>query len=84
MFSGAVHVMEWADDFEYLPVECSCGNLKNRNMRLENGVLVFEGEEIAIDGVDAKYKSVCRSGYENAKVRAKKMVPVSSQKKRGE
>ena len=77
MFPGAIHVMEWADDFEYLPIECSCGNLKNRNMRLINGVPVFEGEQVAIDGVDSEYKSVCRTCYEKAKVRAKKMRPIT-------
>lgn len=84
MFPGAISVMEWADDFEYLPIECSCGNLKNRNMRIVNGAPVFEGDQIAIDGVDSEYKSVCRSCYEKAKVKSRKMQAVLSQKKKVE
>ena len=72
MFPGAVNVMEWADDFEYLKVECSCGNYKNRNMRLLSGIPVFEGEQVAIDGVDSDYKSVCRECYEKERNRADK------------
>ena len=71
MFPGAITTMEWADDFEYLKVECSCGNLKNRNMRLVNGIPVFEGEQVSIDGIDAEYKSVCRTCYEKEKSKAK-------------
>ena len=71
MFPGAITTMEWADDFEYLPVECSCGNLKNRNMRLINGIAVFKGEQVSIDGVDSEYKSVCRSCYEKEKIKVK-------------
>ena len=36
-------------------------------MRLENGVPVFEGEQVLIDGVDATYNSVCRRCYKEAK-----------------
>jgi len=74
MFEGTISAMEWADDFEYLPVECSCGNLKNRNMRLENKVPVFEGEQVSIDGVDSEYKSVCRACYEKEKSKTRKKV----------
>ena len=76
MFPGAINVMEWADDFEYLPVECSCGNLKNRNMRLIGKEPVFEGEQVSIDGFDSTYKSVCRACYEKEKsnVRRRKLV----------
>lgn len=71
MFPGAICVMEWADDFEYLPSQCSCGNWKIRNMRLENGEPVFTGEQVAIDGGDSAYKPVCRECYEREKNKKK-------------
>lgn len=74
MFPGAVHTMEWADQFEYLERQCSCGNLKIRNMRLENGIPVFDGEQISIDGVDSTYEPVCRNCYEREKNKAKKRI----------
>ena len=38
-------------------------------MRVENGKAVFVGEQVAIDGVDATYRSVCRSCYKKEKRR---------------
>lgn len=73
MFPGTKTVMEWADDFKYLPIECCCGNYKNRNMRLNNGVPVFNGEQVSIDGVgEITYKSICRACYEKEQIKVKK------------
>lgn len=78
MFPGAISVMEWADDFEYLPIECGCGNLKNRNMRIEDGSPIFEGEQVSIDGVNSvEYKSVCRACYEREKNKVKKKLLIT-------
>ena len=74
MFPGAIHVMEWADSFSYLDSQCSCGNTKTRNMRLYNGKAIFEGEQVAIDGVDFEYKSVCRECYLKEKNKVKKKI----------
>lgn len=52
-------MMEWGDDFEYLKKECSCGNLKSQNMRLEHGEPVFEGDQVAIDDGGVEHKPVC-------------------------
>lgn len=77
MFPGAILAMEYADDFKYLPVECSCGNLKNRNMRLENGVPVFDGEQVSIDGVgNTTYVSKCRACYTREKRKVLRRVEV--------
>lgn len=74
MFPTAITVMEYADDFKYLSSECKCGNLINRNMRIENGNPVFEGEQVSIDGVDSRYIPTCISCYEKEKSKAKKRV----------
>ena len=67
LFEGSKRLFEMADPLEVITKNCSCGDNKIYNMRLENGIPVFEGEQVAIDGVDATYKSVCRKCYKNAK-----------------
>jgi len=46
---------------------CKCGNKATFNLRLnkinEEYIPVFEGEQIAIDGIDSEYDSVCRRCY---------------------
>lgn len=67
LFAGSKRLFEMADPIEVITRQCSCGNNKIYNMRLENEIPVFEGEQIAIDGIDATYQSVCRKCYKNAK-----------------
>lgn len=70
LFEGSERLFEMADPVEFITGTCSCGNNKIYNMRLENGEPVFEGEQIAIDGVEATYVSVCRKCYKEAKKKA--------------
>ena len=70
LFEGSKRLFEMADDLEGISRQCSCGNDKIYNMRLYNNIPVFEGEQVAIDGVDATYKSVCRNCYKDAKKKA--------------
>lgn len=77
LFEGSKRLFEMADKLEMINRQCSCGNNKIYNMRSENGVPVFEGEQIAIDGIDATYKSVCRKCYKDAK---KKVLTKSNKK----
>ncbi|MBQ8681307.1 MAG: thymidine kinase [Bacilli bacterium] len=67
LFEGSKRLFEMADPLEPIIRQCSCGNNKIYNMRLYDGVPVFEGEQVAIDGVDATYESVCRKCYKDAK-----------------
>ena len=67
LFSGSKRLFEVADELIPINRQCSCGNPKIYNMRLENNIPVFDGEQIAIDGIEASYKSVCRKCYNNAK-----------------
>lgn len=67
LFEGSKRLFEMADYLEAIVRQCSCGNDKIYNMRLENGIPVFEGEQVAIDGIDATYESVCRKCYKDAK-----------------
>ena len=67
LFEGSKRLFEVADEAKGIYRQCSCGNGKIYNMRLENGTPVFEGEQVAIDGVEATYKSVCRNCYNAVK-----------------
>ena len=69
MFEGSKKLFEVADSLVEIYRQCSCGNAKTRNMRLVDGEPVFEGEQVAIDGVDVTYKAVCRNCYNVAKRR---------------
>ena len=73
LFEGSKRLFETADELYMVKRQCSCGNDKIYNMRLENGNPVFEGDIVAIDGIDASYKSLCRSCYksETKKIRKK-------------
>ena len=67
LFEGSKRLFEVSDVCKGIYRQCSCGNGKINNMRLENGVPVFEGEQVLIDGVEATYNSVCRRCYKEAK-----------------
>ena len=72
LFSGSKRLFEVADELVPINRQCSCGNPKIYNMRLENGQPVFSGEQIAIDGIEATYESNCRKCYSKIKKRVLK------------
>lgn len=67
LFPGSKRLFEIADNIEELKAVCKCGSKATYNLRLEreDGILlpVFEGRQVAIDGVDYEYDSVCRVCY---------------------
>jgi len=67
LFTGSKRLFEVADVLEELKAVCKCGDKATHNLRLQRIdnelVPVFEGEQIAIDGIDSEYDSVCRSCY---------------------
>lgn len=67
LFTGSKRLFEVADAFEELKAVCQCGDKATHNLRLDklDGELVpiFEGPQIAIDGIDSDYDSVCRPCY---------------------
>lgn len=66
-FSGSKRLFEVADVLEELKAICNCGAKATHNLRLEriNDKLipVFSGPQLAIDGIDSDYDSVCRKCY---------------------
>jgi thymidine kinase len=63
-FPGASRLLELADDIEELKTICHCGKKATQNVRLINGMPVFEGNQVAIDGTEnTTYDSVCGECY---------------------
>jgi thymidine kinase len=63
-FPGASRLLELADDIEELKTICRCGKKATQNVRLINGMPVFEGNQVAIDGAEnTTYDSVCGECY---------------------
>ena len=65
LFEGTKRLLEISDNIKEIKRQCSCGRKKMYNIRIVDGNPVFLGKQVAIDGVDAEYKSVCRYCYKN-------------------
>lgn len=67
LFPGSQRLFEIADVLEELKAVCTCGEKATFNLRLnkvgDKFVPVFTGNQIAIDGIDSDYDSVCRECY---------------------
>lgn len=62
-FPGSIRLLEIAHSLEELKTICRCGRKAMFNARLKNGVFIFDGDQVAIDGVDVTYESLCPSCY---------------------
>ena len=72
LFEGSKTVLELADELEELSTICKCGNKARFNARLENNMFVIEGNEVAIDGIEAKYEPLCGKCYIQKVLKIKK------------
>lgn len=79
LFEGSMRLFEVADVAKGIYRQCGCGNGKTNNMRLVNGIPVFEGEQVAIDGVEATYEAVCRRCYKEAKKKTLRKIDVDQE-----
>lgn len=70
LFPGSRRLLELADLLEEMPTMCRCENQARFNCRIEDGKFVFEGEQVAIDGVDVTYQSLCATCYLTEKAKA--------------
>ena len=67
-FPGSTRLLELADDLAELKTICRCGKKATQNVRMINGVPVFTGEQVAIDGEDSiTYESMCGECYLKAR-----------------
>jgi thymidine kinase len=66
-FPGASRLLELADKSIEISTTCAhklCGKKARCNTRQINGIFVFEGDQVAIDGEDeVTYKSLCKMHY---------------------
>lgn len=63
-FEGSERLLLLAHSIEELKTICTCGKKALLNGRKINGKFVFEGEQVAIDGLDqVEYQSLCPKCY---------------------
>lgn len=63
LFEGSKALLEYSDELEEMVTICSCGKKAKFNARLINNEYTIEGQEVAIDGIDASYESLCGECY---------------------
>lgn len=63
MFPGSARLMELAHTLEELKTICRCGRKAIFNTRRAGDAMVFDGDQVAIDGQDVSYESLCGSCY---------------------
>ncbi|MCO1337890.1 thymidine kinase [Kocuria polaris] len=62
-FPGAARLMELAHSLEELKTICRCGRKAVFNTRRVGEAFVFDGDQVAIDGQDVGYESLCATCY---------------------
>nr|WP_306440009.1 thymidine kinase [Brevibacterium sp. 91QC2O2] len=62
-FPGSARLLEIAHTLEELKTICRCGRKAMFNGRRIDGRFVFAGDQVAIDGVEATYESLCPACY---------------------
>ncbi len=65
-FEGSTYLMTLADRIEELKTICEFGDKASMNMRLLDGVPIFEGQQVQIGG-DESYIPVCRKYFKKQK-----------------
>ena len=62
-FPGSRRLLEIAHSIEELKTICRCGRKAVFNARKVGDRFIFDGDQVAIDGVDVSYESLCGSCY---------------------
>jgi len=62
-FPGSLRLLEIAHSLEELKTICRCGKKAMYNARKANGKFIFDGAQVAIDGFDVTYESLCPECY---------------------
>ena len=67
-FAGSTRILEIAHTIEEMKTICRCGKIATMNGRRVNGVFVFDGNQVAIDGEGkVTYDSLCPECFEEEK-----------------
>lgn len=67
LFEGAKWLLAWADIIEEIKTVCWCGQGATCNTRINNGKVVYEGEQVCLGGND-KYIALCRKHYKEGNI----------------
>lgn len=62
-FPGSIRLLEIAHTLEELKTICRCGKKALFNGRKLDGKFIFEGDQVAIDGIEVTYESLCPSCF---------------------
>jgi len=62
-FPGSRRLLEIAHSLEELKTICRCGRKAVFNARQVDGRFIFDGDQVAIDGADVTYESLCGACY---------------------
>jgi len=62
-FPGSRRLLEIAHSLEELKTICRCGRKAVFNARTIDGQFIFDGDQVAIDGSDVSYESLCGKCY---------------------
>jgi thymidine kinase len=62
-FPGSLRLLEIAHSLEELKTICRCGKKAMFNARKINDSFIFDGDQVAIDGDQVTYESLCASCY---------------------
>ena len=62
-FPGSRRLLEIAHSLEELKTICRCGRKAVFNARKIGDQFVFDGDQVAIDGEDVTYESLCGACY---------------------
>ncbi|GFZ88396.1 thymidine kinase [Nesterenkonia alkaliphila] len=62
-FPGSARLMDLAHSLEELKTICHCGRKAVFNTRRQGESILFDGDQVAIDGADVWYQSLCAACY---------------------
>lgn len=62
-FTGSRRLLELAHSIEELKTICRCGRKAVFNARIAGGHFIFDGAQVAIDGVEVTYEALCGRCY---------------------
>ena len=62
-FPGSRRLLEVAHSLEELKTICRCGRKAVFNARLADGKFIFDGDQVALDGTEVTYESMCAACY---------------------
>ena len=73
-FPGSLRLLEIAHSLEELKTICRCGKKAMFNARKITDSFIFDGDQVAIDGEEVTYESLCPSCYFREKSNADSVV----------